>query len=221
VRPRTLDPDCCFPTLVRYRVRAHNAWTVVGNAIGFLHRTVVNEATGRCVDEGVDQATGAFCDPLLALRNSRAYEAVNPGVSTDPTSLEPPPLLLPEPQEGADDKEVRWPCRDELGKIARGLPPSDANCFPPKLDDPIVFQNGVLRFIPYQGAEPSRRDMVFSWSMTGGFVPLQIDLGSRGAIVAPFASVFSPELRRLIVTDGGQNGVFSLSLATFGYRSYL
>jgi hypothetical protein len=210
--PRTLDPDCCFPTLVRYRVRTHNTWTVVGGTVGFLHHGTVDEATGRCVDRGVDQATGAFCDPLIALRNGRAYEALNPDVIKDKPSF----------------SDVRWPCRDELGAVAldrrpqydrpaEGGPPT---CFPPAVTDPMTFRNGLLNFVLYRGVEPSQRDMVFTWSMTGGFVPLQIDL-SRGGLVAPASAVFSPSLQRLIVTDGGQNGVFSLNLFTFGFRSYL
>ncbi|HEU4410888.1 MAG TPA: hypothetical protein VFS43_36890 [Polyangiaceae bacterium] len=221
--PRALDPDCCFPTLVRYRLRTHNAWTVVGGSVGFSHRTVVDAATGRCVDQGVDPATGAFCDPLVTLRNGRAYEAVNPGAAADPLDADPPPLLLPELVDGRPAADVRWPCRDESGAVALDRRPGQAGapCFAPSLGDRLTFRNGVLSFIPYQGLEPSRRDMIFSWSMTGGFVPLQIDLGGRGALVAPFAAVFSPELRRLVVTDGGQGGVFSASLATFGFRTYL
>ena len=37
------DVEKCFPGLVRYVVRARNAWTVLGSATGFLHRVVQNK----------------------------------------------------------------------------------------------------------------------------------------------------------------------------------
>ncbi|MCC6647337.1 MAG: hypothetical protein IT374_17410 [Polyangiaceae bacterium] len=69
-----LEPECCFPTQVAYRVRAGNTWALTGSASGFLHHVTTDPATGRCIDAGVVQATGEICDPSQAVRTSRAYE---------------------------------------------------------------------------------------------------------------------------------------------------
>ncbi len=215
-RERSPDPDCCFPTLVRYRVRTNHTWTVLASGVGFQHRTVVDGATGRCVDQGVDPATGALCDPLVALRTGRAYEQFN--LDAPPLPADDPDAVLLVPGD------VRLPCRDVLGRPVEGRRPADATpagpCLPPALDDRATFKNGMLNFVVYGGAQPSKRDMIFNWSISGGFVPLQVDLNSRGGLVAPFATAFSPALQRLVVSDGGQNGVFAVNLTTFGFRSY-
>ncbi|MCU0685245.1 MAG: hypothetical protein MUF34_23900 [Polyangiaceae bacterium] len=204
------DPDCCFPTLVSYRIRTHNTWTLLGSAVGFQHRTVVDADTGRCVDEGVDPVTGGFCDPLLALRNGRAYEVVNAAAPAgDPNA----PLLI----EG----DPRQPCRTEFGAVRDGIAAGADDCFAPPMNDRIVFRNEVMSFVVYAGEQPSRRDMSFGWSASGGFAPLQVNMNVRAGLVAPFGTVYSPSQQRLIVTDGGQSGVFSINLNTFGFRSYL
>lgn len=69
-----IEPECCFPTQVTYRVRAGNTWALTGTSSGFLHHVTTDPTTGRCIDAGVIQETGEVCDPLQAVRTSRAYE---------------------------------------------------------------------------------------------------------------------------------------------------
>ncbi|HEU4538669.1 MAG TPA: hypothetical protein VFS00_31325, partial [Polyangiaceae bacterium] len=117
--------------------------------------------------------------------------------------------------------DPRQPCRDEAGRVVDGLAPGQPGCFAPTTSDPIVFRNEVMSFVLYAGEQPSRRDMSFGWSATGGFVPLQVNLNVRVGLVAPFGTAYSPSQERLIVTDGGQSGVFSVNLRSFGFLSYL
>jgi|GEM_PF-614771 len=72
---RHLDPppECCFPTLSSYQVRAGQTWVAAGTAVGFLHRTTLGD-DGRCALLGVDSATGEVCDPSFSTRTGRIYE---------------------------------------------------------------------------------------------------------------------------------------------------
>jgi hypothetical protein len=234
---RSPDVDCCFPTLVRYRVRAQNTWAVLGSALGFQHRTVVDPATGRCVEQGVDQASGAFCDPRVELRTGRAYELLSspPPVGAagdgdgdgvdDAADACPGAAGVAHPDPGLNGcalpafaPDPRFPCRDEAGRVAPDRRPGDATCYPPAVGDRATFRNGVLHLVVYRGTEPSRRDMVFSWAMGGGFAPLEVNL-NRAGFVAPHSTLFVPGLQRLLVTDGGQNGVMSIDAGSFGVLS--
>lgn len=69
-----IEPECCFPTQVAYRVRAGNTWALTGTSSGFLHHVTTDPTTGRCIDAGIVQETGEVCDPSQAVRTSRAYE---------------------------------------------------------------------------------------------------------------------------------------------------
>jgi len=76
-RTRTLSSDCCFPTLVSYQVRASQSWVATGSVSGFVHRTVADPTTYRCVDAGTDPTTGALCEARFVTRTGRAYEVLN------------------------------------------------------------------------------------------------------------------------------------------------
>ncbi len=58
--------ECCFPTLVRFTVRAGAQWVAVGEATGFLHHVVEDPESGVCRDS---------CDPRAALLRGRVRTA--------------------------------------------------------------------------------------------------------------------------------------------------
>ena len=164
----TLDPECCFPTLIGYQVRGGETWIATGGVSGFVHHTTIG-AGARCVDEGVDPATGVVCDPSFVTRTGRAYEV--PNSKTKPNIQQH--------------------------------------------DGPYTFHNPNFFSVVYAGAEPSRRDMIFSWQMSGGFVPLEINLGISSVQVAPQAMYYHPVLNtEVLVTDGALQGVLTIDLGT-------
>jgi hypothetical protein len=74
-------------------------------------------------------------------------------------------------------------------------------------DDPFIFHDAELSFFVYGGDQPSRRDMSFSWRMSGGFGGLALSLGRGSSFVAPQALTYSNAIERAIVTDGSLQGV--------------
>lgn len=162
---KRLAPSCCFPTLMSYRVRARQTWIAQGSASGFLHRMTVDPNTGRCIEAGVDPATGEPCDATLRLRVGRVYE------------------------DTSDDVH-------EHG-------------------DPIVFHNPWMYFVVHRGTKPSLRDMQFTWTTGGGFLPLAIYLGRGATSVDPMRVVGSPALGdNLLVTDASLQGVQLVDMAS-------
>ncbi len=69
----SLDPECCFPTLVTYQVRGGATWIAAGSVSGFIHHTTIGDGA-RCIDQGVDPATGVVCDPSFSTRVGRSFE---------------------------------------------------------------------------------------------------------------------------------------------------
>ncbi len=84
-----IEPECCFPTQVSYRVRAGNTWALLGSSSGFLHHVTTEPSTGRCIDAGVLQDSGEVCDPLQVARTSRAYEVPYTDRTGDTCALRP------------------------------------------------------------------------------------------------------------------------------------
>jgi hypothetical protein len=164
----TLDPGCCFPTMVTYQVRGGATWIAAGGVSGFIHHTTIGDG-GRCIDQGIDPQTGVVCDPSFATRTGRAFEVPNSPAKPDI-----------QPHDGA-----------------------------------YTFHNPNFFSVVYAGAEPSRRDMAFVWQMSGGFVPLEINVGVSSIQVAPQAMYYHPVLNtEVLVTDGALQGVVTIDLGT-------
>jgi hypothetical protein len=82
-------------------------------------------------------------------------------------------------------------------------------------DGRYTFHNPNFFSVVYAGAEPSRRDMSFSWQMSGGFVPLEISVGLSSVQVAPQAMYYHPVLNtEVLITDGALQGVVTIDLGT-------
>jgi hypothetical protein len=191
---RIIRPECCFPTVVTYRLRARQTWVVNGSVSGFLNNGTI-AANGRCVEGGYDLDSGVLCDTTAKTRTGRAYE-------------------LPPTQTSA----VKY--RPELD---REPAPDKAGLTPDELASRYVFHNAHLFFAIYPGTPirdengnlvtSSQRDMTFTWRMSGGFVPLAISVARGTVQVAPEAMLSHPVLgSQLLVTDAAQQGVVMIDL---------
>lgn len=80
-------------------------------------------------------------------------------------------------------------------------------------NDPYTFHNPYFFALVYEGAQPSRRGMTFSWSMTGGFQALEVNLGRGSSQIAPQSMVYHPALgTEVLITDAALQGVMSVDL---------
>ncbi|HMA94865.1 MAG TPA: hypothetical protein VKP30_19375 [Polyangiaceae bacterium] len=181
---------CCFPpTAHRYEVRAGNQWVVGGNT--FLHRM-----TGTS-----DSACRRDPDPRRAKLRGRAFEiasrekcdpktprcAIGPATDLDPCVLEHP------------DK---------------GVVPS---AFGVSVPAACLFDSLKARFAIYRGQQPSVRDMMFKWRVTGGFSTLSSLIGSSTSQItaAPVDMVYSESLGALVVVDGASGGLSLIGFQRF------
>ena len=65
-----------------------------------------------------------------------------------------------------------------------------------------------MSFALYRGHESSVAGMEFNWQFSGGFGVAAANLVSiTNSAVIPTSMEFVPEIRQMIVTDGGRNGV--------------
>jgi len=170
------EVQCCFPTGTAYTVRASHQWIVSGT-VG-LSDIAASKADGSCVHT-------ASCDLRKKYFRSRVFEVcdsgANPPMDTDPADL---------CQAGAANIGCMHAFKD--GPID---PSKDqaSRC---------IFENLTSRFVVYRGAQPSTRDMQFTWSTTGGFSPLALSLLTQTTAVNPQSMVYVPELGYLSVVDG-------------------
>ncbi len=79
--------------------------------------------------------------------------------------------------------------------------------------DPCAFRSVTHSFGVYRGAAASRRDMSFTFSMTGGFSPLSAYLGGSGASL-PERMFYVPQLGQLAVVDTAATGLTLVSLTS-------
>ncbi len=108
------------------------------------------------------------------------------------------------------------PCIGEECSVGNAGP-GDVACVRPTAaglspNDPCVFQNLTHRFAVYRGTKPSDTDMVYGWSVTGGFVPLTANLTAQSRAVSPQSIVFVPQIGQLAVADGASEGLVMVSL---------
>ena len=87
------------------------------------------------------------------------------------------------------------------------------NRVPRPHQDPYTFHDAELFLLVYPGLEPSKRDMIFSWHMTGGFGGLAVSLGRGSSFVAPQALTYSDAIGRAVVIDGSLQGVVVVDVA--------
>ncbi len=186
---------CCFPSIHSYVVRAAGQWVVRGSRL--LHDIVPGEEL-RCVRD---------CSPRKALMRSRVLEVT----SSDPSCQEIP--------EGEEELPACWigagvpdedPC--VVADSQSGLDPALLGA---SLPMGCVHSTPKARFAIYRGLRASERDMTFSWTVNGGFIPLGTSLvsNSAGYNVLPQSMIHSPQMDALVVVDGASGG---LSLVDLG-----
>jgi hypothetical protein len=77
------------------------------------------------------------------------------------------------------------------------------------------FQNPMFRFAIVSGSTPTRRDTVFKFATNNSFAPLLIGLATDGtSLILPRSISYLPSTMELAVTDGSNNGLIMVSLAT-------
>jgi hypothetical protein len=193
----------CFPSGVRYTVRASNQWVLTNSTPGWLHDTVVDHANAdRCIrdcnpqkrwfkNRAFELATTDTCGPDHSAKTCRAT-GVGPGT----------------PDDG--------PCRyDPYALDANG----DATTRGITLKEPngavsCIFENLTSRFAVYRGQLPSVRNMVFTWDQTGGFYPLFGSLAAQSSVVLPQHLAYVPEYESIVVVDGASLGLSLMTLDT-------
>jgi hypothetical protein len=178
---------CCFPSAVRYTVRASAEWVVTGSASGFRHRVMAG-ADSRCV---------ADCNPRKAYFAGRALEI------SSTSACGPDCPVGPRVTTGTTPDVV---CNTYVNSPDGSAQPT-AGC---------VFDGLTARFAIYRGQEPSVRDMTFGWQTIGGFRSLTLDLVGQSTSVLPQSLQFLPELNQLVVVDGESLGLTLLSLDSLG-----
>jgi hypothetical protein len=184
------EVQCCFPTGTAYTVRASHQWIVSGTS--GLSDIAASKADGSCVHT-------ASCDLRKKYFHSRVFEVCNSGV-TPPAETAPADLC----QAGA----ANIGCMHDFG----------SGPINPSKDDGsrCIFENLTSRFVVYRGAQPSTRDMQFTWSTTGGFSPLSLSLLTQSTAVNPQSMVYVPELGYLAVVDGSTLGLALFDLNSLG-----
>jgi hypothetical protein len=190
--------DCCFPTQVSYNVRASGEWVVQGSATGFRH-AITTDGTGRCVRDA--------CSPRAAEAEGRVLEvSCAASAGSCPLDEEDFPAIGP----AVDGEDIGCIVNDA---VPSGLTSKSVQTLG---GSGCIYRGLTARFVMYRGLAPSRRDMQWSWDVQGGFSRLSLSTASGDPNAVPESMWYSPELDRLVVTDGATKGLFLMSLSPFG-----
>jgi hypothetical protein len=186
------EVQCCFPTGTAYTIRASHQWIVSGTS--GLSDIAASKVDGSCVHT-------ASCDLRKKYFRSRVFEVCNSNPDLTPPMDTAPADLC---QAGAANIGCMY-------DFSHG--PMD-----PSKDEGrrCIFENLTSRFVVYRGAQPSTRDMQFTWSTTGGFSPLTLSLLTQSTAVNPQSMVYVPELGYLAVVDGSTLGLALFDLNSLG-----
>ncbi|HEY6078099.1 MAG TPA: hypothetical protein VIW29_04815, partial [Polyangiaceae bacterium] len=206
----------CFPTAIKYRLRTGRHWALVQAVTGFRHDVVAS---------GADSAGVRSCDPRRKWAKSRVFEisSVNePGKCLQAEEATDEPLALRVgcalkggekvedlvlPQESAcvyDQTAAGVNGESLLGAVQIGGPAS--RC---------IFDGLNARFALYRGRAPSLRDSAFSWTTSGGFAPLVVNMANVSIVVSPQTMQYVSQLERMAVVDGASLGLSLIDFDAF------
>jgi hypothetical protein len=181
---------CCFHKQAGYKVRAGGEWVTVGLVNG-------QPSEGFLHHNGIDPTTGECTprcdDPTRALLNARTIE------------LPPGDCTL-------------------LNQDAGSSPLIDRN-------SPLAMRNPMFSFVMWGGCPSSTidpddagvhtftpRDLTWTFSMRGGFVPVSLNLaGTTGALASPQSMLAIGPFGQLAIIDGSQQGLLTIDLNTMGF----
>jgi hypothetical protein len=203
---------CCFPGTVMYTVRGAHQWVMRGQQ-PMINVTVDVGANNRCVRD---------CNPRKTHLRNRAIEiASSPEACLPLPDTTPCTCASPDPDTGkcsiSTEPAAVGPSTDLDAVCVVG---DDVQIDPNSTSLPAgcVFDSLKARFAVYAGALPSVRDMTFTWQVSGGFVPYELNLANNltGASIMPQSMTPAPNLNALFVVDSVSGGVFELVLDPFG-----
>nr|MBA3462001.1 hypothetical protein [Deltaproteobacteria bacterium] len=177
-----IPPQSCVNAPQRYELRAGEAFTMVGTRSGYIHSTILDTATGKCVK---DPAASPFdiarvklapppcdpnADPRTGLLPDGSYDANPCSLTVDHTetipvyipnscTLSDPPTMITTRQAPAIRVHTRGPTFTMVDPYQSG----DQRCIRDRL--------GTLGKIPlvFPGFQ-------ITWRQTGGFVPLTLPI---------------------------------------------
>lgn len=197
--------SCCFPGGVDIVVRGSQQWIRRQNG-EFEHSIVANAETLACE---------ADCSPLARHREGRAFEIACDGAGcADNATGE---RVIGPSNFFADDDEAALEPSDELSRALAcviGQHPG-GGVQPTGPGSECIYDSLTARFVIYRGLAPSQRDMQFSWTTSGGFTPLAVDLFGTARFLTttmPQAVEYVPEMNRLVIADGGSTGLSYVGL---------
>jgi hypothetical protein len=190
---------CCFHHQATFKVRTGGEWLTVGSATGLLHHVQTDPGTNRCV---------IGCNPTEVLENARTFDI--------PWSL---------------------PASGDPGLVDGGPVAKVAGCTPPALpanldrNSVLAQRNPMFSFVMWSGCAPlagndhteTARDMVWKFSLRGGFTPVTVSLSQNTTTaVSPQSMRFIDSLGQLAVVDGAQQGLVLIDLNTlqFAHNPY-
>jgi hypothetical protein len=195
-----LDVRTCFPEALRYRIRGANQWVLL-RAGQLRHDIVASGTDRRCVRS---------CNPLQKWQRGRVFEVS----SRNGNCRAETPTGVQASREEALSLRVGCAAPGEVACVYdqsdtayRSLVGSEAEA--------CVFNGLTERFAVYRGRRKSARDASFSWTTSGGFVPLQMSLVGQSNAVAPQSIQYLAQPEQLAVVDGASQGLSLLSLDTF------
>ncbi len=174
---------CCFPTQLKYRLRAGHQWVVRGEASGFQHPIVSDEQDpeGACKYDD---------SPLAEFLWGRAFEVSNNNCQiTDPEA------------EGACGVGPRT-VDDVVCSYDGSQGPVGLN----GLATPCIFNSLTRRFVVYRGLEPTVRNTTFAMEVIGGFESMGISISSNSTNVLPVSISRAGDLPVFGVVDSQNNG---------------
>jgi len=134
------------------------------------------------------------------------------------------------PTQVQTDAGVSYPCAFDCapskryfdGRVFETSPRSNVCNEAPKVspNSACIYQTLTARFAVYGGSEPSERDMVFAYDVSGGFAPLTISLTRNDtSTIMPQALARVPGFRLLSAVDAQDRGLMLLSLDTLAVVS--
>jgi hypothetical protein len=175
-------PQACVNAPQRFELRAADAFTAVGTRSGYIHSTILDQATGKCMKDptaspyeiGRIPINPPPCDPTADLRTGRlaagGYEPNPCSLTVDHTELAP--AYLPgtcEPATPATTLVTRQAPAIKFRNRALNLTivdpyyPGDQTC----IRDRLGMQGKIPLVFP---------GFQLSWRQTGGFVPYLLPL---------------------------------------------
>jgi hypothetical protein len=199
--------QCCFHAQAAFKVRTGGEWLTVGDQDGFLNHVVAGPL-GSDPAKPASRPCVLSCNPHDVLLNARSFDvpwtpipwgagnAVDGGATGDAGTVQGPS------------------CQDTL---AAGI----------DRDSVLAMRNPYFSFANYLACRKPQtpfdhtlttRDLVWKFSLHGGFAPLAISIaGTQATSVSPQSMRFIESFGQLAIVDGELQGLILIDLNTLGF----